>query len=289
MFMAMFDWDRQVTLSLAEKGETLPPTIRGYDEPDTNLDYKAQRFLYRSITQIVEGENSNIQAIICTHSPRLIDRAPAQSIRLLNRYSDSTSIEKLSTDDDKEVELFLSSLAAEMGLTNTLMFYENCFILVEGETEENALPCLYRTLYHHSMLEDGIRIINVNGNGSFREIFKFLSKNKQTNTIALIDCDSERTREAKLTNRAIMEAGFSQEFIQDRVIYIGAPTEFEDAFCNETIVQCLNSKWPKEDSQWIEDEINSMRGEGTKFSNVLGKGYINLRERYRFLGKTRIW
>jgi hypothetical protein len=39
VLMAVMDWDRNVTLAQASES-SLPSIIRGYDEPDTNLDYK---------------------------------------------------------------------------------------------------------------------------------------------------------------------------------------------------------------------------------------------------------
>ena len=81
MFMATLDWDRAVTLEQSAEASALPFIIRGYDEPDTNLDYEAQRTMYRAISSIVQAENTRIQAILCTHSPRMVDRAPAHSIR----------------------------------------------------------------------------------------------------------------------------------------------------------------------------------------------------------------
>jgi len=50
MFIATLDWDREVTLEQAAEDSALPPIIRGYDEPDTNLDYEAQRTMYRAIS-----------------------------------------------------------------------------------------------------------------------------------------------------------------------------------------------------------------------------------------------
>ena len=80
---------------------------------------------------------------------------------------------------------------SELGITNSLIFYERCYVLIEGETEENALPILYRKQYGRSILEDGIRIINVNGNGAVKEFLKLLSRNRKRMTIVLVDADTK--------------------------------------------------------------------------------------------------
>jgi len=140
MFMATLDWDRQVLLQQStESPETAPNIIRGYDEPDSNLHYEAQRLMYQAISEIVGAPNSRIQAILCTHSLTMIDRAPTKSIRKLALdQSGCTQISQICTDEDSEIEVFLDGLAKELGITNSLIFYERCFVLVEGKTEKNA-------------------------------------------------------------------------------------------------------------------------------------------------------
>ena len=270
--MATLEWDREVSMQQAAKGTALPTILRGYDEPDTNLHYEAQRLMYHAITDIAEAPNSHIQIIICTHSLTMIDRASAKSINLLRLKNGCTSVERLETDDDPSIERFLHELAQELGITNTIMFYEKCFVLVEGETEINALPIFYRTLYKRSLLEDGIRIINVKGNGATKEFLKLISRNKQSLTLTLLDKDSEdenRGEIAKLTRGEFKEAGFSDEFITSRMLYIGTK-EFEDAFTNDVLARSLQQGFPKLYGTWTTDDIKQIRGD-RKISDAIGR------------------
>lgn len=269
IFMAITDWDRDVTLSIQAEGGSLPAIIRGYDEPDTNLDYLAQRQLYKSISEISASQNSHIQSIICTHSPRMIDRAPAKSIRMLTDCEGEPVIEKLETCDDKAVEAFLSDVARDLGITNSLMFYENCFIFVEGETEDNALPLFYRTIYGHSMLEDGINIINVRGKSAFKEFLRLISQNRQALAVFLMDRDCCDTEDDKLTDQVLLESGFSEEFCQERRILVGKQ-EFEDLFEVGVYSRIYNKKWPKPGGDWNEDDFLDINPE-KKFSSELGR------------------
>jgi hypothetical protein len=273
MFIATLDWDRDVTLEQAAQDGGLPPVIRGYDEPDTNLDYEAQRTMCRAISSIVREEKARTQAIVCTHSPPMINRVPAQQIRLLTLCDGCTRVEQLDTDDDPEVEAFLRESARELGITNTLMFYERCFVLVEGETEENALPILYRKTYGHSLLEDGIQPINVKGNGAIKEFLRLLSRNRQELTIVFVDSDTKDSDEADLTEKALRSAGFDDEFIDERLLYVGH-REFEDAFSDQSIARCLQRKWPKSKGQWKSADIEPLRVQDKKFSVALWEDLV---------------
>ncbi len=270
MFMAVMDWDREVTLSQAREESNLPSIIRGYDEPDTNLHYGAQRLMYQTIEEIVNSENSRVQAILCTHSLAMIDRAPSQNIRMLLLDDNGcTTVQKLITQNDPDVERFLLDLARELGITNSVIFYERCFVLIEGETEENALPILYKKIFKRSMVEDGIRVIDVNGNGAVKEFLKLLSNNRFEYTLIVVDSDTKNNKSAKLHADNLLASRFTQKFIDDRVIYIGT-NEFEDAFSNEVIIKCLGQFWPKANRDWQDSDIQTIRNE-TKFSDALKK------------------
>lgn len=270
MFLAVMDWDREVTLRQTREEANLPSIIRGYDEPDTNLHYEAQRLMYQTISEIVGAESSRVQALLCTHSLAMIDRAPAQSIRRFSLDDDGcTEVEKLLTQNDNEIEEFLLNLAKDLGITNSVIFYEHCFILIEGETEENALPVLYKKIYNRSLVEDGIRIINVRGNGAVKEFLRLLHLNRQRYTLVLVDTDTQNNKSAKLHPDILKEAQFGQEFIDNHVIYIGQ-VEFEDVFSDEIIVKALTAGWPKVDGEWIVEDIRAVRS-GGKFSDAIRK------------------
>ncbi len=270
MFMATLDWDRQVSQQEStEYPGAGPNIIRGYDEPDSNLHFEAQRLMYQAITDVVNGANSRIQAILCTHSFSMIDRAPTKSIRKLNLNSfGCTEISKIDTDEDSEIERFLADIARELGITNSLIFYERCFVLVEGETEENALPIFYKRIYNRSLFEDGIRVINVRGNGSIKEFLKLLSKNRKELTMVFIDADARHQSVARLTEDVLRDAGFDEAFIGSSIIYVGL-NEFEDLFPDDVLASCLNLHYPRASHHWSSSEIASLRA--GKFSSMLKK------------------
>lgn len=271
MFMAVSEWDREVVLESAEKSSRGRTVIRGYDEPDTSLHYEAQRIVYQSISHLTRAPESNIQAVICTHSLTLIDRAPARSIRLLQlNNKGETRIDQLDVSNDPDVETFLAELANHIGITNSIMFYERCYLMVEGETELVCLPILYKKLYGRSLLEDGIRVIPVNGTGALSEILKLFANNRASMVQVMVDQDSEDDPAAGLKSDSLLEAGFDESFIESSVHYVGEQ-ELEDLFPDAQFAQVLNSRWPKPGGDtWEVQEIAELREEG-KFSKQLRK------------------
>lgn len=269
LFMATVDWDRQV---LSEQVDSTRAILRGYDEPDVNLHYEAQRTMYNAISDIVNREGSRVQAIICTHSLTMIDRAPATTLNLLSLSEDGcTDTSFLRTDGDQEIEEFLDLLASELGITNTMMFYERCYVIIEGHTEENALPVFYRTLYGRSLIEDGIRLINIEGTGGRKGLLKLLGKNRQKITLSLLDRDTRLSIELE-------DAGFDRALLEDHIVYVG-DREFEDAFADDVLCTCLSEIWPRIDgSPWTMEHLQPLRqdAQNKKFSDaLLGVVYQN--------------
>jgi len=270
MFLAVTDWDREVLSSRQKSSSELKKlVIRAYDEPDTNLHYEAQRLMFYSISQIADTKKNGVQAILCTHSLTMIDRAPAQNIRLFSiDNSGFTRVKQLHTGQDPQIEIFLKEIAAELGITNSIMFYERCFVIVEGETEYNSLPILYKKVYNRSIIEDGIRIINVQSNSGVYPFLKLFILNKPELLIIFIDKDSENKKELKLTPSQLRQIGFTDEYISSQLLFIGNQ-EFEDCFSDQLIASALNNDWPKKDGNpWLPEDINSIRA-SAKFSDAL--------------------
>lgn len=271
MFMALMEWTRDVTDTVDRN------IIRCYDEPDNNLHIEAQRKLFKTIKSICE--EGKTQVVICTHSLFMIDSSPTDYINYIKRNEDgTTSVEYIASDEDNEVRNFIHNMCREMGLSNSHIFFEKCFILVEGETEANFLPIAYKKLFNYSMAEDGITLINLGGNGAAINFLKLLVKNKKDLTIVFLDRDSEKFNKVNLMkkNNWIINASdekeyeeFLDNFFRENVIFIGEK-EFEDAFSSKYIAQTLNKHRPKADGQdWHETEIEEIKRNNEKFSDAL--------------------
>ncbi|MDW5549923.1 ATP-dependent nuclease [Methanosarcina sp.] len=278
LFMGIFDWEASVIQKL---GNT--PIIRCYDEPDNSLHIDAQRKMYKAIKEISKSDENN-QIVVCTHSLFMIDNMPTNTISLLKRNDDSTtSIETVEAGGEIETNEFMTSVCKEMGLSNSHLFFEKAFILVEGPSEINFLPLAYSKLYSSSFTEDGISLINLSGNGAATNFLKLLMKNKRDIIILLLDSDTKNLRKSELykaynpTTADTTEEKYKEwvdTFFSEKIILIG-DKEFEDSFSDIFISKVLTKYRPKRNSlEWTSEEISLLRVK-TKFSDEIIKAVSN--------------
>ena len=263
LWMALLDWQRSVQMQYERM-----PVIRLYDEPDVNLDYSAERKLFGNILDATAKSESRTQVFVATHSVTMIDRAPAQSINLIRvAQAGKRDIECLCGSDDAEVRQFLTTVGRAVGIPNSALFYERAFIVVEGESEENALPILYRHLYGHSMIEDGLVLIPLFTSGAWKSVLSILQRHKSDTTFMLLDQDCMAPSSSALVTEAVLtEIGYSGDWRASHCRFIGTK-EFEDAFMSKDIVAVLNAHWPREDGRkWTKTDIDQFRTDRCKFS-----------------------
>ncbi len=265
LFLAIMEWNKEMKAREPHKA-----IMCGYDEPDASLHYSAQKEMYYTLWDLSSNVSSNAQVSICTHSISMIDRAPARIINHIKQKNGVSFIETLKSDNDNDIKDFLESVSEISGIRNSSLFFERCFVVIEGETEHNALPTIYKKLTGRSLFEDGVVLINVKGNSSWESFLKLLNKNKRRVTILFLDKDIQNYSDRKITLDKLKQIGFDQDFLINNVILVGK-NEFEDIFSNELICKCLNSSWPKlEGELWKQEEIEPLRS-SEKFSEKLIK------------------
>lgn len=264
LFLAIMEWDKEIRSKDSHKR-----VIRGYDEPDSSLHYNAQKEMYYTLEKISENEDVKVQPMICTHSISMIDRAPARNINHLVHEKGVSTVKYLTGNDDSDIKEFLDKVSEISGIKNSSLFFERCFLIVEGPTEDNALPGLYKKCFGRSLSEDGVVLINLGGNSSWKSFLKLLSRNKSKSTLMLLDTDTKSNKSKEnVTKKSLEDIGFNSVFLENNVKFIGLK-EFEDAFSNNAICRCLNRYWPKINSNvWTEGEIEILRGTD-KFSESL--------------------
>ncbi|MEK7112971.1 MAG: AAA family ATPase [Patescibacteria group bacterium] len=170
------------------------------EEPEIYLHPQARRHLYSVFKEIVK--NSNIQILISTHSSAFLDteefyqigvvgknKDEGTKVRQVNKqtlisFCESTGVPKNQADAE--------NISTYYGSTSNYRLNEGFFskflILVEGETEERALP-LY--LEAQSVFCDfsGISIIGVGGKGQIPKYWR-LFKSFGLPTLILFDNDN---------------------------------------------------------------------------------------------------
>lgn len=252
-WMALQEWQREANRDTTANGIYL------FDEPDTALHYGSQQRIYDMLQDRARAEGA--QCVVCTHSIHLIDRAPADSICLIERPDASRRTVRriLPTPGEGDVRGFLADIGRSLGLTNTALLYEKAFLLVEGASEENALPFYYRTLYGRSMAEDGIHVINLYTCGAWKAALDIVFKNRREYVHLLLDGDCKRPNSsARLTPERIREAG-GEGFLRDRVTFVG-DKELEDAWPTPPILRTLDEHYPRRDqAPWSAAHVEPFR------------------------------
>lgn len=144
------------------------------------------------------------------------------------------------------------------------------------------MPEIYEKLTSRKLYEDGIVLINLKGNSSWKPFLKLLNQNKSKATILFLDNDIQRYSDRIVTSDSLAQIDFGKDFLANNVILVGI-NEFEDLFSDELICRCLDSYWPKKEGEsWVPEEIEPLR-EKEKFSDELMR--MVRKYRYANLGK----
>lgn len=265
IWMGLLEWERSTTSGM---GQSL---IRLYDEPDVNLHYEAQRRLFETICGLAGEPIPRTQCFVCTHSLTLIDRSPVESIHLL-RLDDGhrRSHIQINQPGDLDIIAFFNEVGRAVGLSNSALLYERAFLVVEGESEEAAMPILYRCLFGRSLVEDGIVLINLHTCSAWKAVLEVLLANRLPLTQLLLDQDcTDPNSSGHITPEALNDLGCPADFQRDQVSYVGVK-EFEDAFSDGVICRALSAEFARVDGRsWDGGDLANLRSNSAKFSSDL--------------------
>jgi hypothetical protein len=256
LWMGLIEWERR-----AQRQASAASIVRVFDEPDVNLDYAAEPQLFGTILDAALSPGSRTQAIVCTHAMTLVDRAPISAINLLQvSQNGHRTVEHVRGDADDDIREFAANLGRSVGLTNSAFFYEKAFLVVEGESEENAIPIIYRNLYNWSLFEDGIVLVNLHSCSAWKGLLKVLLSHRSASTVMLLDQDCTMPNSSGyVTSASLSEIGYPTEFLRTACFYVGTK-EFEDAFVTEDMVSVLNRHWAKPSgATWNSEDVESCR------------------------------
>jgi energy-coupling factor transporter ATP-binding protein EcfA2 len=234
--------------------------VIGYDEPDTHLDYAHQRELVELIQQ--QCAKPGVRMVIATHSLNLIDRVDIESVVHLRLQNHLSVIERLMASDHESIDLHLRRVSEAMGLRNSVLLHERSFLGVEGPTEMQTVPALFRLSTGMSLQSAGIALIAGNGNDGALNVVKFLKEHGRTMSFLVVDADSSDRKLFRPDK--LRGAG-----IQDNEIHFVGTRELEDLFTNEQWAHTANEHWPRDDGgEWTADHFASLR-QADKFSKAI--------------------
>ncbi|WP_433315600.1 AAA family ATPase [Micromonospora chersina] len=244
--------------------ETNSDVVIAYDEPDTHLDY----FHQRRVMQLIREQCAlpQVRMIIATHSMNLIDGVDISSIVHLTLVDDRTVMERLADDSGhQEVDRHLSDIATALGLRNSVLLHERLFVGVEGPTEQQALPVLFRLAVGMPLQSAGIALWACNNNEGALMFAKFLATHNRRVAL-VIDADS-REKQKIFGDDKIKQYGLDPD--KDRFMIGGDDRELEYLFSDEQWATAANGNWPRTDGNaWTPEMIAEKRQE-KKFSDAL--------------------
>jgi putative ATP-dependent endonuclease of OLD family len=198
----------------AAEAEPFAPILAA-EEPEAHLHPNAQRSIYK---QLIE---SNGQVIISTHSPYLAAMADQVELRLLSSSAEGVNAAQLTVDLDPEDK---RKLQREVVHSRGELLFSKAMVLSEGETEEQALPELFKKYTGEDAFSLGINFIGVGGSGA--KYKPFLMFARDFNIPVFIFSDGEPNIISKLKTN--YEAVFGETDIDEASnITILDGTDFE--------------------------------------------------------------
>jgi hypothetical protein len=268
---------RRMWLGLMDSRKDDAPAVKGgelwlYDEPEVALHFSAQRRL-AAIFRGIGTPQSRRQTIVATHALGLIDSLRLNEVRLFE-LDESGGRTCIAPPDLKQAQ---TAFGRALGLRNSAVLFEKSVLLIEGDSEERAIPILYERLFGSEVETDGVVLLNLETCGSWRAVVKTFLKRRHDVVELLLDADClDATSSAKIVNKAALEeCGCEPDFIANHVTFVGTK-EFEDAFPNSAIARVLNEHFPRVDERpWTISEIDVMKG-SEKFSETIQRNiYAN--------------
>ncbi|MFD0883003.1 ATP-dependent endonuclease [Streptosporangium algeriense] len=240
-------------------------TIIVYDEPDTHLDYGHQR----KIMQLIREQSAvpHVRVIVATHSMNLIDGVDISDVVNLKLQNGRTVMERLGANDHDAIDQHLRQLAAALGLRNSVLLHERCFLAVEGSTEQRAIPLLFRLSEGMSLQSAGIALWACFNNEGALHLARYLVEHGRSVVLA-VDADSRNVSKSIFKPERLRQT--FGENVGHIVKMIGEPdgfNEFEELFDDDLWSLVANKVWPRE-NPWMAEDFGALRGQG-KFSTAV--------------------
>ncbi|MFD9721168.1 ATP-dependent endonuclease [Streptomyces sp. NPDC059076] len=286
--LAVWEWTSNLleNAELAASGEPEgseepTQTIVVYDEPDTHLDYRHQR----TVMDIIRKQCTlpHVSVMVATHSMNLIDGVDiADVVHLSLSPSGRTVIERLADDQHEGIDFHLGQIAASLGLRNSVLLHERCFLAVEGDTEQQNLPLLFRLSQSMSLQAAGIALWGCENNEGALHLARYLVKHQRT-VMLMVDADSRTNKLFK--DERLRRFGLNPA---THVSYVGEAegyNELEELFSDKQWANAANTRWPRSAPLTWNTEDFAAHRDSKKFSARILDMIQNQADEYSPKGK----
>lgn len=184
------------------------------DEPESHLHPLAQKWLAKKMFKMAED---GLQIIITTHSPYFIDLNFLEGINLVRKNEDTTYTVssnakslcefciKTGSNANKTKEETIIPFYANNSTSHILSgFFANKVILVEGPTEELALPIYFERL-GFDPTEFGVEVLGVGGKGNLAKWWRLFTL-YQIPTFVCFDNDAKNDDQKGIKRKDALKA-----------------------------------------------------------------------------------
>jgi putative ATP-dependent endonuclease of OLD family len=272
--LAVWEWTSEVlsdeaesapSAPLDESGEPTQPPVQSiivYDEPDTHLDYDHQRKIMRLIHE--QSAIPNVRVIVATHSMSLIDGVDISDILNLRLRQERTVVERLGANEHDAIDRHLREISASVGLRNTVLLHERCFLAVEGDTEQQCVPLLFRLSEGLSLQAAGIALWACGNNEGAFLLAKYLVEHGRS-VLLMVDADSNAQKMFREDNLIRVFGKEKDEIV--RRVGDEENREIEALFSDEVWASVANKRWPR-DGGWSPSDFAALRQE-KKYSKAV--------------------
>lgn len=215
-------------------------TIFFIDEPELHLHPHYQRKLLQHFIK----RATNNQFFLTTHSTIFC----RQQDGLLHPYLVKKDKEKYETQIEIIGREKMENIKSILGHINSDLFVDNAVLLVEGQTEEGALPLLANNMGFDTF-DYGIRIINFKGYGNMHQVENIIDLLKKSGTGIYAIYDSHQDAQGKL--KAILSELPSENIAE-------LDKEFEECFSEEVLTEALSKLFSQYGRSLTDDERNDL-------------------------------
>jgi hypothetical protein len=233
--------DIDVTIANASEGvrqsliivgtlHTSGPSLVLIEEPEMNLHASAQRQLLSLMKRL--GHDLRYQFLVTTHSMIFAQTNTDVASWMVRKTNGKSGIHELEANED------LVSIKHELGHENADFFGYNSVIVIEGESEEIAIPILARGM-NLDLASLGVKVYNAHGSGRATKVDHLLTYLKDSDTAAHLILDSHSPI------RKSIAKWLGEKLIDEEKLMLFDP-EFEDAFNSKTIIAALKRYLEKE-------------------------------------------
>lgn len=280
--------------------------ILAIEEPEIYLHPQARRHLYSVFKEIVKG--SNIQIIITTHSASFINTEEFYQIGLVSKCSNEGTKGKIVKKEDlvafcqntgvPKDKTSAGNISEFYSTTSNYRlneaFFSKFLILVEGETEEMAIP-IYLEKAGIRCDYSGISVIGVGGKNQIPKYWR-LFKNFGLPLLTVFDNDNSSEKKRSNANLATCFNCNDADFTTSCVIYkeikanrkeiceqplIVLEKDFETAikkdlekYCVKNSLKCRHDEFKEEAIKIIKPFKDSQKGQIARFiAKQINKSY----------------